>query len=254
MEAQVAQLQDEVKSLRAALTRVQDEQEIMKVHYKYGYYLDKCLYQQVYDMWSEHPDAFVEFLGGRYRGKAGIHRLYIDRFRNTFVNGRNGPIRGFLLDHAMMQPIIDVDEDGTHAWARIRALMNAGTHKSIQGVHPRGHVQWMEGGLYENEYIKENGVWKPFRYRYFPFWHATHEQGVSYTKENYVPFPKKTFPEDPLGPDELIERPMLWPDTRVVPFHYSHPVTGKPVTDPELRAPGWGQDVSTSELPLTLSS
>lgn len=208
---------------------------------------------KVVDMYSDHPDAYVEFLGSRYRGKAGIKRLYNGRFQQTFVNGRNGPVRGFLLDHIMMQDIIDVDPSGTHAWCRMRALMQAGTHKSVRETHPRGHVQWWEGGLYENEYIKEDGVWKLFRYRYFPFWHAEFETGWSETKENYVPWPTKTYPEDPLGPDELIEQKMLWPDTRVVPFHYPHPVTGLRVSDDDLRAPHYGEDVGTSEAPLTLA-
>ena len=46
---------------------------------------------------------------------------------------------------------------------------------------------------------------------------------------------------------------MLWPDTRVIPFHYPHPVTGKQVKDDDLRAPHYGQDVNTSEPPLTLA-
>lgn len=123
-------------------------------------------------MFADHPDAYVEFLGCRYRGKAGIKRLYQGRFQQMFVKGRNGPVYGFLLDHAMLQDIVDVDESGTHAWVRMRALMSAGTHQSIDETHPRGHVQWWEGGVYENEYLKENGVWKLFRYRYFPFWHG----------------------------------------------------------------------------------
>lgn len=71
-----------------------------------------------------------------------------------------------------MQDIVDVDATGTHAWVRMRALMSAGTHQSVDETHPRGHVQWWEGGVYENEYIKEGGIWKLFRYRYFPFWHG----------------------------------------------------------------------------------
>jgi len=203
-------------------------------------------------MFSDHPDAYVEFLGSRYRGKEGIKRLYQGRFQQNFVKGRNGPVHGWLLDHIMMQDIIDVDPTGTHAWCRMRALMQAGTHKSIEDYFPRGHRQWWEGGLYENEYIKEGGVWKLFRYRYFPFWHAEHETGWSQTKENYVPWPTTTFPEDPLGPDEILEQKMLWPDTRVVPFHYPHPVTGKPTKPDDLRAPKYGENVESSELPLVL--
>lgn len=91
------------------------------------------------------------------------------------------------------------------------------------------------------------------RYRYFPFWHADFERGWAHTKKNYIPWPTKTYPEDPTGPDEIIEQKMLWPDTRVIPFHYPHPVTGKHVKDDDLRAPHYGQDVSTSEPPLTLA-
>ncbi|KIW18065.1 hypothetical protein PV08_02352 [Exophiala spinifera] len=252
MEAQLADLQAEVKRLHDKLQKVEDEAEIRKTHFKYGYYLDKCLYNEVVDMFSDHPDAYVEFLGSRYRGKDGIRRLYQGRFQKYFVAGRNGPVYGFLLDHPMLQDIIDRDTE-THAWGRLRALMSAGTHQSIQEEHPRGHAQWWEGGLYENEYIKENGVWKLFRYRYFPFWHADFERGWAHTKKNYIPWPTKTYPEDPIGPDEIIEQRMLWPDTRVIPFHYPHPVTGRQVSDDDLRAPHYGQDVSTSEPPLTLA-
>ena len=61
-----------------------------------------------------------------------------------------------------------------------------------------------------------------------------------------------TYPDDPFGPDELIEQKMLWPDTRVVPFHYPHPTTGKQVADDDLRAPHYGQDVYTAPPALSL--
>lgn len=56
-----------------------------------------------------------------------------------------------------------------------------------------------------------------------------------------------------MGPDEIIEQKMLWPDTRVVPFHYPHPVTGKKIADDDLRAPLYGKEASTAEAPLTLA-
>jgi hypothetical protein len=36
------------------------------------------------------------------------------------------------------------------------------------------------GALYENEYIKENGVWKLKTLKYRPQWHATFEKGIQY--------------------------------------------------------------------------
>ncbi|KAK4209325.1 putative carotenoid oxygenase protein [Rhypophila decipiens] len=251
MENDIADLKRQLHTLQKEVSRISDESEVRKTHFKYGYYLDKCLYNEVVDMFSDHPDAYVEFLGTRYRGKEGIRRLYQGRFQQNFTGGRNGPIYGFLLDHIMMQDIVDVDPTGTHAWCRMRALMQAGTHQSIEETYPPGHKQWWEGGLYENEYIKENGAWKLFRYRYFPFWHSEYHRGWSHTKKNYIPFPTKLYPEDPQGPDEVIEQKMLWPDTRVVPFHYPHPVTGKRINPDDLRAPLYKTDVQESAPPLT---
>jgi len=253
MGSEVAELKKLVESLSKEVTRLSDENEIKKLHFKYGYYLDKCLYQEVVDLYADHPDTFVEFIGGRYRKKEGVHRLYVGRFAKAFVDGRNGPVHGFLLDHAQMQDVINITGDGTRACGRFRALMSAGTHKSIAETHPRGFIQWWEGGLYENEYIKEDGVWKIFKLKYFPFWHADFARGWS-NKEigEFIPFDIQTYPENPTGPNEIVEQLMLWPDTRVVPFHYPHPVTGKQVKEDDLRAPAFGEDVSTSLPALTL--
>lgn len=197
---------------------------------------------QVVELFANHPDTYVQFLGGRFHGKAGARRLYIDRFTKMFVGGRNGPVQGWLLDHLMAQDIVDYDPATQRCQMRARTLMTAGTHESFNS--PRPHVQWWEGGVYENEYIKEDGVWKILRLRYFPFWHGTAEHGWRYTKPNYVPFFSKTLEEAPEegGPDELVKESMLWPDTRVVPFHYPHPVTGKQVDEIDLRAPVLGTD------------
>jgi hypothetical protein len=37
------------------------------------------------------------------------------------------------------------------------------------------------GALYENEYIKENGVWKLKTLKYRPQWHATFEKGIKFS-------------------------------------------------------------------------
>lgn len=97
-------------------------------------------------------------------------------------------------------------------------------------------------------------MWKIFKLKYFPFWHASFEKGWS-NKEigEFVPLDTKTFPEDQYGPDEIYDQVMLWPDTRVIPFHYKHPVTGEYVKDDDLRAPNFGKDVSTSLPALKLA-
>jgi len=128
----------------------------------------------------------------------------------------------------------------------------AGTHESIKDTYPMGQLQWWEGGLYENEYIKESGIWKLFRYRFFPHYNASYEKGWSFTPLEHPLFSDKTYPENPTGPDEFIEQRLQWPDTRVIPFHYPHPVTGKKINEDDLRAPQFGEDASMADEPLTL--
>ncbi|SPO01607.1 uncharacterized protein DNG_04280 [Cephalotrichum gorgonifer] len=256
----VAKLEQAVEILRKEVTRLSgtnpDQEEIRKLQYRYGYYLDKCLYQEVVELFSEHPDTYVEFLGGRYLKKEGAQRLYATRFAKAFVGGRNGPVHGFLLDHPQLQGIVDVDYSqaaangsGARAKGRFRTLMQAGVHVSQATKHPRGVAQWFEGGLYTNEFIKEaDGTWRIWRLRYVPFWHGDVEHGWAYKVAGFVPFMSKTFPEDPLGPDMVLaeDQRMMWPDTRVVPFHYNHPVTGEPVKEEDMQAPQFGEPASSA--------
>ncbi|KAJ5930493.1 hypothetical protein N7466_005986 [Penicillium verhagenii] len=236
-----------VQNLSNELTKLQGESEVRKLHHKYGYYLDKCLYKEVSELFADHPDTYVQFLNGRFDGKEGVTRLYIDRFANRFVGGRNGPIDGWLLDHLMAQDIIDYDPAAGRAKARIRAFMSAGTHESLPADFPGGHRQWWEGGLYENEYILQDGVWKILRLRYFPFWHGSVEEGWKGSK-NFVPMFKEAdvFPASKVGPDALVSGAALWPDTRVIPFHYPHPVTGRQVEEGDMRAPVWREEAGTA--------
>ncbi|KAJ5548904.1 hypothetical protein N7513_006138 [Penicillium frequentans] len=243
--ADISALVATVQTLSNEIAKLKGESEVRKLHHKYGYYLDKCLYKEAVDLFADHPDTYVQFLNGRFNGKEGVHRLYIERFANRFVGGRNGPIDGWLLDHLMAQDIVDYSPEAGRAKARIRAFMSAGTHESLPSEFPGGYRQWWEGGLYENEYILQDGVWKILRLRYYPFWHGSFESGWKGSKE-FVPLFEEMFPADKLGPDVILQDGGLWPDTRVIPFHYKHPVTGEEVEEGDMRAPRWLAEATTA--------
>jgi SnoaL-like domain len=218
MQKQMSELAREVRALK-------DVQEVRRLQFAYGYYIDKCLYDETVDLFAD--DSELYFLNGIYKGKAGVRRLYCDWFRNLFTKGYNGPIRALLLDHLQMQDIIDVAPDGLSARGRFRNLQQGGAHESIKepiaGVPP----QFWEAGIYENTYVKDAGVWKIKVLNYSMLWQANYEQGWAHSVPHLQPIMKK-YPEDPHGPDELVAVvPKVWPETRVVPFHYPHPVTGK---------------------------
>jgi hypothetical protein len=69
--------------------------------------------------------------------------------------------------------------------------------------------------VYENKYIKEDDVWKIWKLRYFPFWHADFGKVWSFKEEDeFVGLTCEVRePGNELGPDELVEEGcMLWPD------------------------------------------
>jgi hypothetical protein len=229
-----AELQKQVEQLSNQVGILEDEQAIRKLQHAYGYYLDKCLYKEVVDLFADDGEA--HFNGGIFKGKdKGVRRLYIDGFGKGFTNGVNGPAHGFLLEHFQLQDVIHVEKDRTTAKGRFRCFMQAGAHKTSrspmgESARKRGGppIQWWEGGMYENTYVRENGIWKIKILNYRPFWHADYATGWANTRLNYVTPIRTKYPENAGGADELIEPPpTLWPETDVVPFHYPHPVTGE---------------------------
>lgn len=127
-----------------------------------------------------------------------------------------------------MQDIITVSSQShpRTAKARFRNFMQGGFHDSVKQSERSEDVpsQFWEGGVYENEYIFEDGVWKIFKLGYNMLWQADYEKG--WTGSEAMKELEKCWPEDKWGPDELIFGKMVWPETRVVQFHYAHPVTG----------------------------
>ena len=226
------ELKEQVERLANQLGMVEDVNAIRKLQHAYGYYLDKCIYEEVVDLFAD--DGEVRFNGGVFIGKEkGVRRLYIDNFSEGFTGKKNGPVFGFLLDHLQIQDIVDVAPDRKSAKGRFRTLMQAGASiysKSGEAAVKKGQppMQWWEGGIYENEYVRENGVWKIKVLNYNALWHADFAKGWSYTKANYVPPFSNIYPENPKGPDKLMPKRILWPDTDTIPFHYAHPVTGEP--------------------------
>jgi SnoaL-like protein len=217
-----------IEQLEKQVGALEDIHAIRRLQHAYGYYLDKCLYDEVVALFAD--DGEVRFMGAVFRGKAGLRRLYCDRFRRNFTHGVNGPVPGFLLDHPQLQDIVDVAPDRKTAKGRFRYIMQAGSHETRPGGPGRLPQQWWEGGLYENEYVNEGGVWKIRVCGNVCVFQGTFEQGWAHWPRHPGPFFAKAFPEDPFGPDEIVTepQPVMWPDTSVLPFHYAHPVTGEP--------------------------
>ncbi|KAF7186402.1 hypothetical protein HII31_12259 [Pseudocercospora fuligena] len=223
VQAELASLRTLVQSLTDRVTQLEDINAIRKLHFAYGYYIDTCSYADVVQLFAK--DGEVIFLSGIYRGHASISRLYETWFHKYFTKGQPGPVHGFLLDHLQMQDIITVSADGRTAQGRFRALLAGGNHVS-RAYRPEGlPLQFWEAGVYENTYVKgDDGVWRIKRLDYAVQWQAEYEKGWAHTEAHLKPF-ERCFPEEPLGPDELLPQARgTWPDRSDVKRHYAHPV------------------------------
>ena len=224
---EITELKKRIEALERHISRLDDINAVKFLQYTYGYFMDKGLYDEVVDLFAD--DGMLSFMGGLYKGKDSVRRLYCGRLRTIFTKGMNHTIDGMLVDHMQSQGVIDVADDGLAARARFRGFLQGGVHKSMQDPPVELPRQWWEAGVYENEYVKEDGVWKIKFLNYNLHWQGTFEEGWANTDVISTNAPV-TYPEDPLGPDELHARPpKIWPQTYCVPFHYVHPVTGKTI-------------------------
>ena len=221
IEEQLARMQREIDELRHRADLQADLQAVRTLQFKYGYYMDKCLFPLIVDLFAD--DARLHFMGGIFKGKAGARRLY------GGSSGLNGPMRGMLFEHIIAQDIVDVAPDGRTAKGRFRTFLQAGVHASKQDAPPHIPRQFWEAGIYENGYVKDGGVWKIQLFNYRIVYQARYEDGWAHAGAAplMVSAFKKSWPEDPRGPDEIGPAPEQWPDTFVMPFHYPHPVTGE---------------------------
>jgi hypothetical protein len=219
MEMRLAALEHKVGEL-------EDINAIRRLHWAYGYYIDFNRARDVADLFAK--DGELVFLSGIYQGRESVFRLYGTWFQNLFLeHGGEGPAHGFLLDHFQMQDVITIAPDRQTAKGRFRCILYAGSHESRTWKPEGVPLQFMEAGIYENDYVLEEGVWKIKRLDYMMQWQADYEKGWSKTTSHLQPM-TETYPANPIGPDVIRSEEIrqTWPYRHDVPMHFAHPRFG----------------------------
>jgi hypothetical protein len=210
--ARVADAQARLAAIERRAERIADINSIENLQRSYGYYVDKMLWEHVLDLFTD--DATMEIgLSGVYVGKDSIRRhLY------SLSGGAQGPIEGVLYDHLQLQPIVTVADDGLTAKGRWRAWILTGTYGSGSGGN------WGEGP-YENEYAKEDGVWKISKLHWYATYYVPYEGGWLNSSAAAVRAYSEGRGVTPDRPPSVEYAP--YPAAFVPPFHYPNPVTGQ---------------------------
>jgi hypothetical protein len=204
-EHSLSEVRARVARVKQTVQRLEDERAIENLQRSYGYFVDKAMWTETADLFAQ--DGTLE-IGGRgvFVGKARILQYL------NFL-APQGLTTGKLFNHLQLQPIITVAPDGMHAFGRWRFLSEVGDYgkSALWGM-----------GTYENEYVKENGVWKIERLHAFFRMYTPYAEGWGKTAV------RNTHPEKKLPPDRA---PTVtyetYPATYIPPYHYPNPVTGK---------------------------
>jgi hypothetical protein len=204
--ATLERLSARLSGLGSELQLLEDSKAIKRLQRAYGYYVDKGLADEVIDLFSQ--DATAELGGlGVFVGKERVAELY------RYLLG-DGLDEGELNNHMILQGVVHVDPGGMTAKGRWRALIQLGQHGES--------ATWSEGP-YENEYVKENGVWRIAKLHWYMTFSSPYDPGWHLAPQPMAG-PLEDLPPD-LPPSEEYE---AYPSAYLPAYHYDNPVSGRP--------------------------
>ncbi|MBN1239193.1 MAG: nuclear transport factor 2 family protein, partial [Gammaproteobacteria bacterium] len=197
-----------VDRLAREVERAESVRHVKRLQETYAQYSQFGLWDEMAALFAE--DAELIRGNDRVRGRDAIGEYFLE----SFGNGRHGLPDGGLHTQLVFRPLINLSADG-------RAALGRWWEWSMIGRFG-GDAEWA-GGIYENEYVREDGVWKFARVHYHPMIAGPYETGWRNVDE----------------------------DQKVVPYHFTTDETGiavpalpesvpvlDPASDPAVRLSG----------------
>jgi hypothetical protein len=200
-----------VEELAARFQKVEDQLAIERLQRIFGYYLDSKMFKEAWELFSKKAESIEIADRGVFKGYDGARKFFMEYL------GKENEISkpGLFSFHMQHQGVITVNPDGETANGRWYLIMiqarpfpAGGPIRSIMGH-----------GVYENEYVKEDGDWKfkkvfmslHFRSPIGEGWASIPMIGGGRASQSDAP-PTNYHP---------------YPDLKPLPVHWKHPITGK---------------------------
>ena len=209
-------LEGKVNMLEARLQKTEDIEAIKKLQRAYGYYLEHWQVDEIVAVFSHNPDVSVEINdSGLYKGWEAVKNSFRFEDHYTAYNGQHTAPPEFLHILMPISGIVDLDPDGKTAKGRwygfgLIAQRRGGILRAI-----------ISSGTWENEYIKEDGVWKILKLFWSNIFSSPLDEG--WVKTPYLGNP----PHKNAPPPERNKNFAPYPSGYIFPYHYKNPVTGK---------------------------
>lgn len=153
---------DSVARLALDVTRAEDIRAVKRLQMSYAQYAQ-------FGLWNEMSSLFVSNAEAIYgaddlKGRAAIHAYYL----SNWGGGREGLVPGGLHTSFDDTPVVNLSADGKTAQGRWHEFSMLGAY---------GGQASFAGGIMENDYVKEAGVWKISRIHYYPVFAGPYETG-----------------------------------------------------------------------------
>jgi len=216
LEIKVKSLEETVGKLDTRITRLEDIEAVKKLMRSYGFYLEHWQEDDLVALFSKRDDVTIELnTGGEFRGFEGVKKCYVFGDHYTAYAGQKVAPPEYLHLMIPICGIVDIEPDGKTAKGR--------WYGSFLGALPRGGKlrPLMGCGIWENDYIKEDGVWKIWKLFFCDIISSPLEEGWVKTPFINNP-PAKDRPAPVRGKDI---KP--YPSGYIFPYHYKNPVSGK---------------------------
>ncbi|HEX6992725.1 MAG TPA: nuclear transport factor 2 family protein [Gammaproteobacteria bacterium] len=183
-----------VDRLAQNVERAESVRRVKRLQEAYAQYSQFGLWDEMAALFAD--DAVLVRGDDTVIGRDAIAEYFVE----TFGGGRDGLPRGGLHTQLVFRPLVNVSADGQSAKGRWWEWSMLGRYD--------GDAEWA-GGIYENEYVREDGTWKFSRVHYYPMIAGPYETGWRNVDD----------------------------DQKVVPYHFTIDETGIPVPDLPESAP-----------------
>lgn len=168
------------------------------------YYGVAYLNREMVGLWADREDDLLEQPWGIYDSIEGVKRCYLMDFGDRRDPGKLEKMRGIMHLYTCDTPIVEVAEDGRTAQG---IWTSSGAETWREGDEkPQGYWRW---GKYALDFIQENGVWKIWKMRFYPYFMTKFD-------ESWTQAPAYDYAFFPVTPDRPREKPVYHYDGTAV--------------------------------------
>lgn len=194
----------QIDELARDVTRVESIREVKDLQRLYAQYAQFGLASEMSALFAD--DATLIW------GDKTVHgRKAIEAWLRKRIGMGRGLAPGALHTEFIEDPLINLSADGTSAKSRWMGLLMSGDGKGQSRI---------EGGIYENEYVLEQGSWKLSKLNFSPQYEGNYEDGWANVGNKPLPH---------------------------IPFHFTVDETGIPIAKPAGPAPASNATLTSLE-------